>query len=65
MRKCKKNPKYNVLSIRVTDEEKAFMDKMKKSTRKSVSMLLREAMLLYRPQLQRLAAPVRPSIATG
>jgi predicted transcriptional regulator len=52
MKKYKKDPKYNVLSIRVTDEEKAFMDEMKQSTHKSVSMLLREAMQLYTPQLK-------------
>jgi len=52
MGKSKKNPKYNVLSIRVTDEEKALMDEMKQSTRKSISMLLREALQMYRPNLK-------------
>ena len=52
MGKYKKDPKYNVLSIRITDEEKAFMDAMKRSTRKSISMLLREAMDQYTPQLK-------------
>jgi len=52
MGKFKKDPKYNVLSIRITDEEKAFMDAMKRSTRKSISMLLREAMDQYTPQLK-------------
>lgn len=52
MGKKKKSPKYNVLSIRVTDEEKALMDEMKQSTRKSISMLLREAMQNYRPNLK-------------
>jgi len=51
MGKYKKDPKYNVLSIRITDEEKAFMDAMKQSTRKSISMLLREAMRGYIPHL--------------
>jgi Ribbon-helix-helix protein, copG family len=52
MGKYKANPKYNVLSIRVTDEEKAFMDEMKQSTHKSISVLLREAMQFYTPQLK-------------
>lgn len=52
MGKYKQNPKYNVLSIRVTDEEKALMDEMKRSTRKSISMLLREALQNYRPGLR-------------
>jgi len=52
MGKYKKDPKYNVLSIRITDEEKAFMDAMKRSTRKNISTLLREAMQQYTPQLK-------------
>jgi len=52
MGKTKEHPKYNVLSIRVTDEEKALMDEMKQNTRKSISTLLREAIHLYRPQLK-------------
>lgn len=45
----KKHPKYNVLSIRVTDEEKAVFDEMKRDTSKSISMLIREALQLYTP----------------
>jgi ribbon-helix-helix CopG family protein len=52
MGKYKEHPKYNVLSIRITDEEKAFMDAMRLSTRKSMSTLLREAMRNYSPQLK-------------
>jgi len=52
MGKSKEHPRYNVLSIRVTDEEKAIMDEMKQSTRKSISTLLREAIHLYSPQLK-------------
>jgi len=52
MGKYKKDPKYNVLSIRITDEEKAFMDAMKRSTRKNISTLLREAMQQYTPQMK-------------
>ena len=52
MRRHKESPKYNVLSIRVTDEEKALMDEIKQNTRKSISTLLREAMLMYSPHLK-------------
>lgn len=52
MRWHKESPKYNVLSIRVTDEEKALMDEIKLSTRKNISTLLREAMLQYSPHLK-------------
>jgi predicted transcriptional regulator len=47
MGKYKENPKYNVLSIRVTNEEKAFLNEMIRDTQKSVSMLMREAMRQY------------------
>jgi len=47
MAKCKENTKYNVLSIRVTNQEKAAIDEMTRTTRKSISMLMREAMQQY------------------
>lgn len=47
MGKYKENPMYNVISIRITDEEMATLVKMKQQTRKSTTMLLREAMRLY------------------
>jgi len=43
----KENPRYNVVSLRVTDEEKAALDEVTKRTRKSLSMVMREAILLY------------------
>lgn len=52
MGRYKQHPKYNVLSIRVTDEEKAIMDALKRNTRKSISTLLREAIHLYSPRLK-------------
>jgi predicted DNA-binding protein len=50
--KWKEKPKYNVVSIRVSDEEKAFMDNLKHKTQKSTSTLLREAIRLL-PLTQR------------
>jgi len=47
MGRYKENTRYNVLSIRVTNQEKAAIDEMMRETRKSVSMLMREAMLRY------------------
>ena len=52
MGKSKANPKDNVLSIRVTDEEKAIMEDLKQNSCKSISALLREAIHLYSPQLK-------------
>ena len=45
----KEHPKYNIISIRVTDEEKAFFEKIKRHTRKNMTMIIREAMHLYYP----------------
>jgi predicted transcriptional regulator len=52
MGKYKEHPKYNVLSIRVTDEEKKLFDEIKRHTRKNISMLMREAMQLYSPYVE-------------
>ncbi len=43
----KDNPRYNVVSLRVTDEEKAALDEVSRRTRKNLSMVMREAILLY------------------
>ena len=45
--KHKENPRYNVVSMRVTDAEKAALDEMMRRTRKSLSMVMREAILFY------------------
>lgn len=47
MGKYKEHPKYNVISIRVTDEEKALFEEMKRHSRKNITMLMREAMQYY------------------
>ena len=43
----KDNPRYNVVSLRVTDAEKAALDEVTRRTRKSLSKVMREAILLY------------------
>jgi predicted transcriptional regulator len=43
----KVNPRYNVVSLRVTDEEKAALDEVTRRTCKSISMVMREAIQLY------------------
>lgn len=52
MGKYKECPKYNIISMRVTDEEKSNIEELKLITHKSVSMLLREAMNFYSPLLK-------------
>lgn len=46
MGSMKENPRYNVISLRITDEEKAELDKVTRLTRKTVSDIMREAMVL-------------------
>ena len=45
----KNNPKYNVVSIRVNDEEKLALEEMMRRRNNSISNLMREALLLYSP----------------
>lgn len=40
-------PRYNVISMRVSDEEKEAFDKLMQRTRKSASSLMREAIQQY------------------
>ena len=43
----KENPKYNVVSMRITDEEKAALSEIIIKSCKSISILMREAIQLY------------------
>lgn len=52
MGRYKEHPKTNVLSIRITDEEKAHFEKMKRLTHKNSTILMREAMQLYSSYLE-------------
>ncbi len=51
MGKYKEEPKYNVVSIRVSDEEKAYLDELTRRDRTTITKLMREAMRSYIPQL--------------
>jgi predicted transcriptional regulator len=42
----KENPRYNVVSIRVSDDELEALQEVSKETRKSISEIMREAMSL-------------------
>lgn len=42
----KENPRYNIISARISDEEKSTLDKISRQTKKSVSLLMREALQL-------------------
>ena len=47
MGKYKEYPKYNVLSIRVTDQEKALLDEISRRERSSITDLIRAAIKIY------------------
>jgi predicted transcriptional regulator len=53
----KENPRYNVVSLRVTDAEKATLDEVTKRTRKSLSKVMREAIMLYSRDITLFSAP--------
>ncbi|HLO24549.1 MAG TPA: ribbon-helix-helix protein, CopG family [Geobacteraceae bacterium] len=42
----KENPRYNVVSIRVSDDELEVLQEVSKATCKSISEIMREAMSL-------------------
>ncbi len=49
MGKYKENAKYNIISMRISDEEKMMLEEMTRHSSKSISCLMREAMRLYSP----------------
>ncbi len=51
MGKYKEHPRYNVVSIRVSDEEKSLLDEMTRRDRTTVTNLMREAIQSYIPRL--------------
>jgi predicted DNA-binding protein len=58
----KENPRYNVVSLRVTDEEKAVLEEVTRRTRKSLSKVMREAILLYSRDVTLFSASSRYSV---
>ena len=44
MGRMRENPRYNVISMRVSDEERDHLESLMKITHKSVSDIMREAM---------------------
>jgi predicted transcriptional regulator len=59
MSNSKENPRYNVVSLRVTDEEKAALEEVTRRTRKSLSVVMREAIQLYSRDVTLLSAVSR------
>ncbi len=53
MGRMRENPRYNVISMRVSDEEREYVESLVKRTQKSVSDIMREAMVALTIQLDR------------
>lgn len=53
MGKYKQHPKYTVVSLRVSEEEKKELQEITRSSRKTISGLMREAMQLYCPSFKK------------
>lgn len=53
MGRMRENPRYNVISMRISDEERESLENLMKRTQKSVSDIMREAMSALSMQLDR------------
>lgn len=51
MGRMRENPRYNVISMRISDDERETLDLIMNETHMSVSEVMREAMNLLRSQL--------------
>lgn len=47
MSNFKSNPRYNVISLRINDQEKAAIEEMSQRTCKSISQIMLEAVKIY------------------
>lgn len=56
MSNFKDNPRYNVISLRVTDQEKEAIAEVSRRTRKSVSQIMLEAIRSYSRDVDPLSA---------
>jgi hypothetical protein len=54
MGRMRENPRYNVISMRISDEERIELETLMSLTDKSVSDLMREAMLHFKARLDEL-----------
>lgn len=54
MGRMRENPRYNVISMRISDEEKASLETLVHETNLTISDIMREAMNLYRSHIESL-----------
>ncbi|MBJ6724782.1 ribbon-helix-helix protein, CopG family [Geomesophilobacter sediminis] len=48
MGRMRENPRYNVISMRISDEEREALEMIMDTTKKSISDIMREAMELVK-----------------
>lgn len=53
MGRMRENPRYNVISMRISDEEREQLENLVRRTHKSVSDIMREAMEAFTMQLNK------------
>lgn len=51
MGRMRENPKYNVISMRISDEERETLEQLMTVTQKSVSDIMRDAMELLKKRV--------------
>ena len=51
MGRMRENPRYNVISMRISDDERETLEMIMNETHMSVSEVMREAMNIFRAQL--------------
>lgn len=51
MGRMRENPRYNVISMRISDDERETLEQIMNETRMSVSEVMREAMNILKSQL--------------
>lgn len=54
MGRMRENPRYNVISMRISDEERIQLESLMSLTDNSVSDIMREAMLQFKARLEAL-----------
>lgn len=52
MGRMRENPRYNVISMRISDEERETLELIMGRTHKSISDIMRDAMQLLKSQLE-------------
>ena len=53
----KEHPRYNIVSVRISDDENQQLRQLQKQTLKSVSEIIREAIHLMMPEPSRTPTP--------